>query len=211
MRPELMLLSVLGGAASVALGWWSVRNLLQARLLSRWRHPSLLGLDGRRAALRGEVRVREPLRLSPLGDCLWHRETVKVHRRRSTRTESDEAEIADFSIVVDGREYRVRDLPTEVHGGKSLSGQEEWAFTSLFFGEKRSWTQRWLPVVDQLTVVGQVRQAGPRWEVVKDPVAGLLFTAHPPERTALKESVKGWLGLAMAVAGLAAVIYFATR
>ena len=211
MPIPIVLLLLVGAAFSIALGWWSVQSLLQARLLSRWRHPSLDGLSGRRVALRGEVRVREPLRLSPIGDCLWHREIVKVRRGKSTWTESDIAENAGFSIVVDGREFRVPDLPTEVHGGKSLSGGEDWGLSHLAFGDRRSWTHRWLPVVDHLTVVGQARRTGAQWEVVKDPVAGLLFTVHPPAKAALQEAVKGGFGLAGALAGLAVVIWFATR
>ena len=211
MSPLTVLLLFSGIIFSIWLGWRSVRNLVQARLLSRWRHPSLDGLSGRTVALRGDVRVREPLRLSPLGDCLWHREVVKVHRSRSTTTESDNEEKADFSLVVDGREFLLPDLPTVVHGGKSLSGQDEWAFTCLLWGEKRSWRQMWLPVVEHLTVVGRVRQVGRHWVVGRDTVTGLLFTVLHPSRTALKGLVKGGLGLAGAAAGMAAVIYFATR
>ena len=211
MPIPIVLLLLVGAAFSIALGWWSVQSLLQARLLSRWRHPSLDGLSGRRVALRGEVRAREPLSLSPLGDCLWHREIVKVHHGKRSSTESDIAEKADFSIVVDGREFRVPDLPTEVHGGESMNGGEDWELAHLAFGGRRTWTHQWLPVVEHLTVVGQVRRAGDRWDIVKDPVAGLLFTVHPPAKAALQEAVKVGFGLAGALAGLAALMWFATR
>lgn len=207
----LVIVLLIGTGCSIALGWWSVRNLVQARLLSRWRHPALDGLAGRRVALLGEVRVRTPLRLSPIGDCLWHREIVRVYQRRSWRTESDDSEMADFSLVVDGREFRIPQRPTEVHGGQSLSGREDVDLTDLVFGGRRGWIQYWLPVVPQLTVVGRVRRVGRYWEVAPDPVAGLLFTAHHPSKTALKEAVKGWLGLASALAGLAILVIIATR
>src|SRR5262245_4832060 len=147
---------VAGIVVSIVIGWWSVRNLMQARLLARWRHPSLDGLDGRRVALLGEVRLRNPLRLSPLGDCLWHREITRVYQRTSWRTESDVSEMADFSVMVDGREFRIPHMPTEVHGGKSLRGSEDGNPWHLLFGG-RGWIQEWLPVVQHLTVVGRVR------------------------------------------------------
>jgi hypothetical protein len=208
MSLGLAILLIVGAVGSIFLGFYSVQSLLQARLLSRWRHPSLDGMSGRTVALRGEVRTREPLRLSPIGDCLWHREVIRVHHGKRSSTESDIAEKADFSIVVEGREFRISDLPTEVHGGESMNGGEDWELSHLAFGGRRTWTHQWLPVVGHLTVVGQVRRAGDRWEVVKDPVAGMLFTAHHPAKTALHEAIKGGFGLAGAVAGLAAVIYF---
>ena len=205
------IVGVAGIVVSIVIGGWSVRNLMQARLLSRWRHPSLDGLAGRRVALLGAVQVRRPLRLSPLGDCLWHREIIRVYKRRSWSTESDDSEMADFSVVVDGREFRIPNLPTEVHGGESMSGWEDQDFTDLIFGRRRVWIQKWLPMVPRLTVVGRVRRVGGSWEVAPDAAAGLLFTSHHPAKTALKEAVKGGLGLAGAVAGMAAIIYFATR
>lgn len=164
------------------------------------------GLDGRKVALYGDVRIQDPLRM-PVGDCLWHREIVKVGEGRSRRTVSDVSQMAGFSLVVEGREFRVADLPTEVHGGNSSSGIDDFEWSQVLSGGRERYRNLWLPVVNQLTVVGQIRRTGNRWEIAKDPVAGMLFTSEHPARTALREYVKGGLGLAAAVAALALVIW----
>lgn len=199
--------AVIGFAAGIAglawLGWLSVRNLRQAGHLRRWRHPSLDGLEDRPAALLGEVRVDDPLRVSGMGRCLWYRVVVKVRRGRLSWKESDDEETARFSIVVDGREFLILDPPTEVAGGEALTTHEG----IPFFGEMRTYKSRWLPVVDRLTVVGRVRRSTSGWLVVQDPSVGLLYSVHHPAKTALREAVKGWLGLAVAAAGLPALVW----
>jgi hypothetical protein len=61
----------------------------------------------------------------------------------------------------------------------------------------------WLPAVDHLTVVGRVRKDGGRWFIEKDPRAGLVYSVHPPERTAMWKAVQGGLVLAFVPAALA--------
>ena len=63
--------------------------------------------------------------------------------------------------------------------------------------------------MDHLTVVGRVRRERNRWHIEKDPVAGLLFTAHHPARTAMQEYLKGALGLAGAAAIIGATVWVA--
>jgi len=208
-NPELFLIIValVGGCFSVALLWWSLQSLLQARLLWRWRHPSLDGLAGSCAALRGAVRVDEVLHISPIGDCLWHREVVTVRRGKHSSTESDIAEMAGFVLLVEGREYILPDLPTEVHGSKSTSSHDDWEVSHLLWGERRTYTQHWLPVTDHLTVVGQIRRLNRRWEIAKDPVAGLLISPEPPVKAAMKEFIKGALGAAVAIVAIGALVW----
>ncbi|HEU4339317.1 MAG TPA: hypothetical protein VFS19_04550 [Planctomycetota bacterium] len=203
----LLIVALVGGVLGVALLWYSLQSLLQARLLWRWRHPSLDGLSGRRAAMRGAVRVDEVLHVSPIGDCLWHREVVTVRRGKSSSKESDISQMAGFVLLVDGREYRLPDLPTEVHGGESSTSYDDWEIGHLLWSGRRSYSNRWLPVTDHLTVVGQIRRSGRRWEIAKDPVAGLLFSPEPPVKAALREFVKGALGVAVAIFGIGLLIW----
>ena len=67
---------IISAGALVTLAWRSVESLAQARLLGTCRIASLAGLAGRRAAVRGPVRVHRELRIAHIGDVLWHREIV---------------------------------------------------------------------------------------------------------------------------------------
>jgi hypothetical protein len=164
----------------------------------RWRRPSLEGLDGQRATLRGEVRVRKPVRVQMAGDCLWHRRVVRTHlyhgpkQSLSMKTVSDKSEVAQFSIILDGGECVVGDPPTHVYGSQ---------YRISHSGDRSAHTY-WLPVVDYLTVLGRVRRVGSRFEVVKDPKVGLVFSIHQPEHTALREVTRAAFGLAVVGAGL---------
>jgi len=203
----LVLIALAGAGFSLALLWWSLQSLLQARLLWRWRHPSLDGLAGRRVALRGAVRVDEALHVSPIGECLWHREVVTVRRGKTTSRESDSSQMAGFVLLVDGRQYILPEFPTEVHGTESSTSHDDWELGHLLWEGRRTYTQHWLPVTDHLTIVGQVRKFGQRWEIHKDPVAGLLFSPEPPVKAALREFVKGALGAAAAVFGFGLLLW----
>jgi len=173
-----------------------VRCLTKARQLLRWRRPSLKGLDGQRAALRGQVRMSDPVKDRTPGDCLWSRELVRRHivgyKSSSMETVSDLARKAKFSIVIDGLECVIADLPTQVYGALATRARNA----------DRSVYTYWLPVVDYLTVLGWVRQKGSRWEIVQDPKVGLIYSRHPAESTALREIVKGGLLLALVGAGV---------
>ncbi len=198
---------VVGAAALVLLGISSVQSLIQAALLRRCRTASLAGLAGRSAALCGPVKVRQVLRIAHLGDVLWHREIVKVRSARHEFTQSDVADKADFSIVVGGEEVRVAENPTEVQGpGRKSTGDGSGMFAVI----RETVIDEWLPVVDELTVVGRLRRTDAGWEIVADPKAGLLFSRHDPARAAFQEYLKGWLGLAVSVAGFVTmgVLYF---
>jgi hypothetical protein len=184
--------------------WSGVRCLIQARRLLRWRRPSLKGLDGQPVALRGEVRVSDPMKPRTIGDCLWHREVVRQHivgsKSSSMKTLSDTSHKAEFSIVIEGHECVIADLPTQVYGAhyrRSSSGD-------------RYIHTHWLPVVDHLTVLGRVRLRGSKWEIVKDPAVGLIYSIHPAEATAFRELVKAGLCLGLVAAGVLAFYYILT-
>jgi hypothetical protein len=183
------------GALSL-LAWKGVRCFIRARQLLRWRRPSLKGLDDQLAALRGEVRVNRPLDLKGVGPCLWHRRIVKAQtggKHTQSVTVSDISKMAEFSIVIEEREYVVKDPPTHVYGA-----HQQWT---------RSFMTYWLPVVDYLTVLGRVRQKESRGQIVSDPKVGLVFSTHPAEHTALRELVKGGVVMTIVVAGLL-TLYF---
>jgi hypothetical protein len=190
------------------LAWWSVQNLIQAELLGRCRTVSLAGLVGQAAALRGPVRVHQVLRIAHLGDVLWHREIIKVATGKGDHTRSDTAEMGTFSIVVGGEEVRVAEKPTEVQGPASKTTRDKAeAGDFIFGGHDESVIDEWLPLLEELTVVGLLRRAGTGWEIVADSKAGLLLSRHDPGRAALQEKIKGWLGLAGAAAALAALVW----
>lgn len=184
------------------LAWWSVQNLIQAELLGRCRTVSLAGLVGQPAALRGPVRVHQVLRIAHLGDVLWHREIIKVATGKGEHTRADTAEMGDFSIVVGGEEVRVAEKPTEVQGAASKTTRDKAEVGDFIFGHDETVIDEWLPLLEELTVVGLVRRNGTGWEIVADSKAGLLLSRHDPGRAALQEKIKGWLGLAGAVAAL---------
>ena len=199
---------VLTAGLLIALAWSSVQSLLQARLLGRCRNASLAGLHGCAAAIRGPVRVRQVLRIAHLGDVLWHREIVKATRGQTVMIDSDIADKADFSIVVGGEEVRVAETPTEVQGPATKTSRDGSGKFSL---SREEVIDEWLPVLDELTAVGRLRHGEAGWEIGADPKAGLFLSIRDPKEAAWRESLKGWLGLAGAVAGMAAVVYFATR
>jgi hypothetical protein len=187
------------------LGWYSIQSLLQARLLRGWRRPSHAALENSAAAVWGEVRIQRELSIHGLGDCLWRREIVRIRRGKSWSTESDESEKAAFSIVADGHEFHVVDLPTEVHGTSSHSEEEGFELGHLLWDNRRTFTTHWLPKVAHLAVVGFVRRKNRRWEIEKDAAVGLLWSPHHPARSAFWESVKGWAGVAITAAGFVAM------
>src|SRR5262245_47437840 len=137
MDYRILLVVAFAGIFAIAMSWWSVQSLFQARLLSGWRRPSLDGLHGRAVALYGEVRVRDPLRIRQVVECLWHREVITVSAGKPSRTESDISQMAGFTLVFQEREFRVADLPTEVHGGESATGRD-WGLSAMLDGGTRT-------------------------------------------------------------------------
>ena len=143
MTGQHWLVVAIGVGALSFPAWKCIRCVIQARLLLRWRRPSIKGLDGQRATLRGEVRVSHPLNPWTIGDCLWHRQVTQVHTIGSrgtvtTTTQSDISNKAVFSIVIEGSEFMVNDLPTMVYG----------AHYRRTPGGNSSLISYWLPVVD---------------------------------------------------------------
>ncbi|HEU4339316.1 MAG TPA: hypothetical protein VFS19_04545, partial [Planctomycetota bacterium] len=72
-------------------------------------------------------------------------------------------------------------------------------------------TDEWLPILRELTVVGRVRHGDRGWEIGHDGKAGLLFSIHDPAGAAFRESLKGWLGLAVSLIGAALLVVLFAR
>lgn len=212
MDPRLWIAVIVGGVCLAVLGWYSVQSLVQASLLRSWKRVSLTGLNGRAAALRGRVKVREVVRIAHIGNCLWFRELVETRsgygRRRSWNTQSDTKTVADFSLVVGNDEVRVAGEPTEIHGKESNSNTESPDFVNRVLGDPdERVTEEWLPVVNDLTIIGRLRRVTGEWKIEPDPVSGLLFSAEVPTQAALKETTKGLLGLAAVAAGIGVIVW----
>jgi hypothetical protein len=180
-----------------------------AMLLASCGLPSLAGLSGRAAALRGPVQVHTALRIAHLGDVLWHREIVRYSgglagAKSPWLKDGDTADMADFSILVGGEEVRVVDPPTEVQGKAVKSVMEKSGVVAGLVGamDERV-TDEWLPILRELTVVGRLRHGGCGWEIGADGKAGLMFSIHDPAGAAMRERLKGWLGIGVSLIGLA--------
>ena len=213
MHPKSWLVIIVGVAGVFYLAWKSIQNLIQANLLRSWKRSSLTGMHGRAIALRGRVKVREVVHIAHIGDCLWFREHIEARsgfgRYRHWSTQSDTKTSAEFSLVVGGEEVRVAGDPTEVHGKKSDSMRERPGLLDRFLGDRdERVTEEWLPVLEDLTVVGRLRRLTGAWEIEPDPAAGLLFSAEVPTRAALKESIKGVLGLAGVALGIGLIVWY---
>ena len=201
------------GAGCFALGWISVQSLRQAAILRSCRWASLAGKKDQAIAIRGAVRVHEPVHIAHLGDCLWWREVVEERqrvwsRRKYWHTQSDRQETADFSIVIGGEPIGIAPHPTEVHGGRKEEDFERADFVDSFLGQPdESVTEEWLPIVADLTVVGRLLRVGDAWKIDRDPKVGLLFSIDLPEVAARWESIKGMLGLAGAIAALVTLVW----
>jgi len=205
---------LLFGSAFFALGWISVQSLRQAAILRSCRWASLAGKKDQAIAIRGAVRVDEPVHIAHLGDCLWWREIVKARnrfwsRRKYWSTESDRQTTADFSIMIGEEPIAIAPNPTEVHGHRTERDFERADVVDSFLGEPdESVTEEWLPIVAELTVAGRLMRVGDGWMIDRDPKVGLLFSIDLPEVAARWESIKGMLGLAGAITALVTMVYF---
>ncbi len=194
------------------LGWISVQSLRQAALMRGAHDTVTRDMQDASVALYGDVRVERGL--GGAGhSCLWRRTVYEERsgwgRRRHWRTVSDEADIADFVLMVHGAEVRIDELPTEVQGAASDRGYEGGGFFG-FGGPDSRHTEYWLPVVPQLTIVGRLENRGGRWLLKRDTTIGLLFSAEAPTVAARAELMKGLAGIAGIVAGIVFVIWFLT-
>jgi hypothetical protein len=116
--------------------------------------------------------------------------------------------VADFSLVVGNDEVRVAGEPTEIHGKESNSSTESPDFVNRVLGDPdERVTEEWLPVVNDLTIVGRLRRVTGEWKIEPDPVSGLLFSPEVPTQAALKETTKGLLGLAIVAAGFLVIFW----
>ncbi len=206
----LVVVLCLAGVALLSwVAWISLQSILQARVLLRARATSARLPDRPgRAAVRGRVRVFAPVRRPDAGAALWfhcaHQEYRRSGKRRSWRTVSEESERAVFTLESGGREFHVEGDPTKVQGTETRTVYDDEAALGLFrsSGDRRR-VLRWLPVPEQLTVLGRLEARGGDPILVKDNKVGLLLTPHEPGHAAAIEIAKGVAGLVAVTAALA--------
>ncbi len=210
----LVVLALLAGVPLLSwFAWMSLQSLLQARLLLRIGSMAahLPDRPGP-AAVRGAVTLHDPLRGQGREGWLWYRETLQVYRKRgkgsSWRTESDDVEMAAFSVRAGNRDFHVDEFPSEVQGERSNTEYLDEAWLGLFHSHgHRRVVHRWLPVPALLTVLGRLEQKRDEAHLVKDGKVGLLFTPHEPGHAAWIEILKGAAGLAAVTGALTLGIY----
>jgi hypothetical protein len=198
---------------TIGLTWFAVPNIRQGRLLG---HPlrldelpdhvgELVVVHGRPEPIK-EVFVRQLKR--PRFQVLWqkteHQEKVSSGRSSYWRTIRVKERKTDFKLhFPGGGMVYVYCEPSEVQdAGVRISGG------GMTRGSTRS-VQRWLPMVKSLTVMGELVHEEEGAAIISHSKHGLFFSPRPPEAAAKKELLKGWGGLAGAVAcaaALAAVI-----
>jgi hypothetical protein len=202
----LILAACLAGTGWLA--WISIQSYRQGRLLGALPRGIVGSLEGQSLAAHGRVRVNRPVHVEGVGPCLWFRNIEKElapynwgfgSRRRDWRTVSDQVSMGDFFLVFDGQEIEIEALPTEIQGTltKKSSEMADW------FGQlttERSYLQilEWLPLLEELTVVGRLERRESRRVLVADPQLGLLLSPHPPDKAARIEMLKaigGFVGV----------------
>ena len=207
------LLLILGAVALSWLSWISLQSLLQARALYRLARSAAVEPDEfGRQAVRGRVRVRQPLQKG-FGDLLWCRTENQVYRRRRKSsgwsTESTQEEIATFALETSAGPVVVAGPPTEVQGSQARTDTHD---RSGFFGwghghGDRRTVYTYLTVPPYATVVGRRVSAeafGP------DNKLGLLLSPFEPREAAGIEVRKGIAGLAVVTGAIVIglVIYY---
>jgi len=209
-------LLILGGAGLVWLGWTSVRSLREAILLGSLPKGIAGALVGQRVAVRGQVKILEPMEVPGIGPCLWCRRTEKQldslaldlafgSRRRNWRTISDQSTMATFALLVSGEELAILDLPTETQDTRSRRESDGNNLIDQLFNESYVQEYEWLPVLQEATVVGRLERRDDRRVVVADPELGLLLSPLPPDRAArmeLLKAVSGFVGITAGIGGM---------
>jgi len=205
-------LVIIGGLAALALagwiGWISVQSLRQALALNVRPTGSLARMCGRAVALRGRVRVSDPIRTGNGEPCLWRRQIVEERdmsffgsrHRRSWHTVSDQNQTAGFVLDVGGQPVEVGE-PTELQGTASSRDYGEGGW---LMGATSRATEEWMPLVEELTVLGKLEERRGGLHVVKDATLGLLWSPRPPGQAATWETVKavaGFVAIAAIVVG----------
>ncbi len=213
MSPVAIIVGLVAVAGLGWLGWISVQSLRQAALMRGAHDTVTREMQDTPVALYGDVHVQRGL--GGAGhSCLWRRTVVEERsgwgRRRHWRTVADDADIADFVLMVHGADVHIDELPTEVQGAASDRGYDGGGGFFGFGGPDTRHTEYWLPVVPQLTIVGRLENRGGRWILKRDATIGLLFSAEAPTVAARTELTKGLAGFAGIIAGIVFVVWFLT-
>lgn len=210
---------VAGGVFLSWLSWISIQSLLQARLLRR--AAGCLGGDleqGRAVALHGRPQVARAVRGPGRVDVLWyhcrHQELRRSGKSNRWVTVGEEEELAQFSLETPGGPIGVADHPTEVQDERTRTTYgDPGGCSTLGFGRRTRTLEQWLPVTPLVTVVGRFEVRGDRRAIVRDGKTGLLLSPHEPGQAAYWETLKGWAGLLLVTACVAAGLwlYLGTR
>jgi hypothetical protein len=184
--------SVVGGLVAL---WGAFQNFLQAWLLgrpldlatARDRDPQLL-------AVRARVCVFDAVVCQGV-DCLYTRKRLYEHHHGGPRGGRrqlvyDKTQTAAFALVDREVSLTVDGEATEVYGLRSSRGGGG-RLVALAFSRSHDEVEEWLPVPDELTVVGRTERRGDATVIVPDAKVGLLLTPAPPRRAALAEAIKG--------------------
>jgi hypothetical protein len=212
-----LFIGVTGLGGSGWLGWISVQSFRQGARLSALPRSGGAAVEGQTLAARGKVKILAPLTIPGSFACLWYRERVESLRSpwlRSRwdsddwRTTSDYARMATFSLVLDGMEIDLESLPTEVQGTQTSCDGDDRGMIGRMLGQDT--TRRnleWLPVRDEITVIGRLERRGDRHVLVQDPQLGLLLSPHPPDEAGNIETLKAVAGFVAVLLGGAASIW----
>jgi hypothetical protein len=200
----IVLVGLLVAAGVAVLGYFSLKNLLQAitlyypmplsKLKSRidkvvavHGEPELLG-DGRTRLFKFPV--------------LWYRKREQEWRSSGKHgrwvTIRTREQVFDFHLHFPrGGRILLFTKPTEVQGAS------EKVMKRGFFSRSRT-VLEWLPVKRRLTVMGRLILSKSGATLVADRSTGMIFSTHPPKTAALVEFAKG---AGMLLAGLAATLF----
>jgi hypothetical protein len=212
-----LLIGVAGLGGSGWLGWISVQSFRQGARLSALPRSGGAAVEGETLAARGKVKILAPLTIPGSVPCLWYRERTEELRSRwvrsnwdpsDWRTTSEYARMATFALVLNDMEIEVDSLPTEVQGTQtSCDGDDRSLIGQVIgFGATRR-NLEWLPVRDEITVIGRLERRGDRSVLVKDPQLGLLLSPHPPDEAGNIETLKAVAGFVAVLLGGAASVW----
>jgi hypothetical protein len=212
-----LLLGLAGLGGTGWLGWISVQSFRQGQRLSALPRSGGAAVEGEVLAARGKVKILAPLTVPGAFPCLWYRERVEearswlVRNRWDSdrwRTVSDDVRMATFAVVIDGEEIEVESMPTEVQGTQTTVDREDRNLLAVLledFGSRRRC--EWLPVREEITVIGRLERRGGRRVLVPDPQLGLLLSPHAPDDAGNIETLKAAVGFVGVLLGGAASVW----
>lgn len=197
MTQLLVYIVVILCVAAPWIAWISIQSLFQASLLREAAKGLITNRSGKTVAVHGKVVIRSPLRHRDMGEVLWYKWTTKERyddgESRGWRTAGSETAMAEFSLQSSAGEILIEDFPTELHGSKSRTTHDSTV-------EKT--TIKWLPLREEMTVVGMLVRRLRGFSIIKSKKVGMLFSHRKPEDAAIQETIKGIGGLILVIGSL---------